>query len=158
MEVENKEFERLGGVFLWNLHNDQDTSGIYLQTDVVVLIFTFQIKTKSRSGFNLLFPSQYLLTEDYMRQREVWAAVNIQRWVKLNRPFAGSGPMGRNKLRWDANNAVGLSKQRKVVLDWQEFFCFGSPTALFASQRNSFRTIWPDPPKGLFLFVKLYPT
>ena len=79
MDVENKEFERLGDVFLSNLHSDQDASGIYLETDVVARIFTFQIKTKSRSGFNLPFPSQYLLTEDYMRQREVWAAVNIQR-------------------------------------------------------------------------------
>ena len=35
-----------------------------------------------------------------------------------NRPFAGSGHMVRNKLHWDANDAVGLSKQRKVGLDW----------------------------------------
>ena len=35
-----------------------------------------------------------------------------------NRPFAGSGHMVRNKLHWDENNAVGLSKQRKVGLDW----------------------------------------
>lgn len=78
-DVENKEFERLGDVFLSNFHNDQDACGIDLQIDVVVLIITFQIKTNSRSGFMLLFLSQYLLTEDYMRQREVWAAVNIQR-------------------------------------------------------------------------------
>ena len=31
-----------------------------------------------------------------------------------NRPFAGSGHMVRNKLHCDANEAVGLSKQRKV--------------------------------------------
>ena len=49
--------------------------------------------------------------------------------------------MVQNKLRWDANNAVGLSEQRKVVLDWYEFFCFVSPTALFASQRSLFRTM-----------------
>ena len=36
----------------------------------------------------------------------------------LNRPFVGSGHVVRNKLRWDANNAVGISKQRKVGLDW----------------------------------------
>ena len=48
--------------------------------------------------------------------------------------------MVRNKLRWDANDAVGLPKQRKVGLDWYEFLCFGSPTASFASQRNLFRT------------------
>ena len=35
-----------------------------------------------------------------------------------NRPFAGSGHMERNKLHWDANDPVGLSKQRKVGLDW----------------------------------------
>ena len=46
-----------------------------------------------------------------------------------NRPFARSGHMVRNKLHWDANYAVGLSKQRKVGLDWYEFLCFGSPTA-----------------------------
>ena len=40
---------------------------------------------------------------------------------KRNRPFAGSGHMIRNKLRWDANDAVGLPKQRKVGLDWYEF-------------------------------------
>ena len=34
-----------------------------------------------------------------------------------NRPFAGSGHMVRNKLYWDANNAVRLSKQRKVRLE-----------------------------------------
>ena len=36
---------------------------------------------------------------------------------QFNRPFAGSGHMVRNKLHWDAKNAVGLSKQRKVGLD-----------------------------------------
>ena len=35
-----------------------------------------------------------------------------------NRPFAGSGHMVQNKLHWDANDAVRLSKQRKVGLDW----------------------------------------
>ena len=44
---------------------------------------------------------------------------------QLNRPFARSGHMVRNKLHWDANYAVGLSKQRKVGLDWCEFLCFG---------------------------------
>ena len=28
--------------------------------------------------------------------------------------------MVRNKLRWDANDAVGLPKQRKVGMDWYE--------------------------------------
>ena len=35
-----------------------------------------------------------------------------------NRPFVGSGLMVRNKLCWDANNTVELSKQRKVGLEW----------------------------------------
>jgi len=46
-----------------------------------------------------------------------------------NRPFAQSGHMARKKLHWDANYALRLSKQRKVGLDWYEFFCFGNPTA-----------------------------
>ena len=36
----------------------------------------------------------------------------------LNRPFAGSGHMVQNKLHWNANDTVGLPKQRKVGLDW----------------------------------------
>ena len=59
----------------------------------------------------------------------------------FNRPFAGSGHMVRNKLHWDANDAVGLPKQRNVGLDCYEFLCFGSPTASFASQCNLFRTM-----------------
>ena len=31
--------------------------------------------------------------------------------------------MVQNKLCRDANDAVGLSKQRKVGLDWEEFLC-----------------------------------
>ena len=61
--------------------------------------------------------------------------------------------MVRNKLCWNANNAVGLSKQRKVGLDWYQLLCFQSPTALFASQHNLFRTIWPDRSKCLLLLV-----
>jgi len=45
------------------------------------------------------------------------------------RPFARSGYMARSKLHWDANYAVGLSKQMKVGLDWYEFLCCGSSTA-----------------------------
>ena len=63
--------------------------------------------------------------------------------------FARSGHMVRNKLCWDTNNAVELSKQRKVGLDWWEFLCFGSDTALFASQDNLFPLMWPDRAKGL---------
>ena len=49
--------------------------------------------------------------------------------VLVNGLFARSGHMARNKLHWDANYAVGLSKQRKFELDWYEFLCSGSPTA-----------------------------
>ena len=42
----------------------------------------------------------------------------VYKWSSGNRPFAGSSHMARNKLHWDANDAVGLSKQRKVTLDW----------------------------------------
>ena len=57
--------------------------------------------------------------------------------------------MVRNKLHWDANNAVGLPKQRNSYQSSPTFLCFGSPTASFASQCNLFRTMWPDPAKGL---------
>jgi len=46
-----------------------------------------------------------------------------------NRRFARSGHMAQNKLHWDANHAVGFSKQRTLGLDWYEFLCFESPTA-----------------------------
>ena len=45
----------------------------------------------------------------------------------LNRPFARSDHMLLNKLCWDASYTVGLSKQRKVELDWYKFLCFGIP-------------------------------
>ena len=51
--------------------------------------------------------------------------------VMINRPFAGSGHMVRNKLRWDANNAVGLPKRRNSHQSSPTFLCFESPTALF---------------------------
>ena len=54
----------------------------------------------------------------------------IIRGTDFNRPFARSGHMVRNKLCWDADYKVALSKLRKVGLDWYEFLCFGSPTAL----------------------------
>ena len=44
-------------------------------------------------------------------------------------PFAGSGHMVRNKLRWDASNAVGLSKQRNSYQSSPTFLCFESPSA-----------------------------
>ena len=59
----------------------------------------------------------------------------------FNRPFAGSGHMVRNKLHWDANDAVGLPKQRNSYQSSPTFLCFGSSTASFASQCNLFRTM-----------------
>ena len=58
-----------------------------------------------------------------------------------NRPFVGSGHMVRNKLHWDANDAVGLPKQKNSYQSSATFLCFGSPTASFASQCNLFRTM-----------------
>ena len=47
-----------------------------------------------------------------------WNAFDLEGTELANKPFAGSVHMVRNKLHWDANDAVGLSKQRKVGLDW----------------------------------------
>ena len=73
--------------------------------------------------------------------------------VVWNRPFAGSGHMVQNKLHWDANDAVGLSKQRNSYQSSPTSLCFESPTALFAFQCNLFCTMWPDPAKGLLARV-----
>ena len=70
-----------------------------------------------------------------------------------DKAFARYSHMVRNKLCWDANNAVELPKQRKVGLDWYEFFCFRNPTALFAFQHNLFPTMWPDRAKVLLQHV-----
>ena len=63
--------------------------------------------------------------------------------------------MVRNKLHWDANDAVGPPKQKNSYQSSPTFLCFGSPTASFASQCNLFRTMWLDPAKGLFLIATL---
>ena len=57
----------------------------------------------------------------------------------------------KNKLCWDANNAVGLPKQKNSYQSSATFLSFESPTALFASQHNLFRTMWPNHAKGLFI-------
>ena len=57
-------------------------------------------------------------------------SVNVR---QCNRPFAGSGHTVLNKLHWDANNVVGLPKQRNSYQFSLPFLCFESPTALFAS-------------------------
>ena len=64
-----------------------------------------------------------------------------KRKLTLNRPFAGSGHMVRNKLQWDANDAVGLPIQRNSYQSSPSFLCFESLTASFASQCNLFRTM-----------------
>ena len=58
------------------------------------------------------------------------------------------GPPGPSPRSATANNAVGLLKQTKVGLDWEEFLCFGSLSGLFVSQHNLFRTMWPDRARG----------
>ena len=57
-------------------------------------------------------------------------------WYRIN--YAGT-----------QNNAVGLSKQRNSYQSGPTFLWFGSPTALFASQHNLFRTMRPDRAKGV---------
>ena len=49
----------------------------------------------------------------------------------------------------DANNVVGLPKQRNSYQSSPTFLCFWSPTESFASHCNLFRTMWPYPAKGL---------
>ena len=61
--------------------------------------------------------------------------------LKFNRPLARSSHVARNKLHWDAKNAVGLPKQRNSYQSNQTLLCFESPTALFASQHNLFHSM-----------------
>ena len=75
--------------------------------------------------------------------------------TKNNRPFTHFGHMVGNKLRWEANNAVGLPKQRNSYQSSPTFLCFESPTGLFASQHNLFRTMWQDRAKRLFHYIIL---
>ena len=79
---------------------------------------------------------------------------NRKKWKRSNRPFAGSSHMVRNKLHWDANDTVGLPKQRNSYQSSVTFLCFESPTASFASQCNLFRTMRPDPANGLFFRLR----
>ena len=58
--------------------------------------------------------------------------------------------MERNKLCRDASYTVGLQKQRNLYQSSLTFLCFDSPTALFVSQHNLFRTMQPDRAKDLF--------
>ena len=88
------------------------------------------------------YKSELIALDSVTMHCKIHIGTNIELVLKLilydsgypnNRPFALSGHMVRNKLCWDATNAVGL--------DWQEFLCFGTPTALFGSQHNLFRTM-----------------
>ena len=59
--------------------------------------------------------------------------------------FTRSGHVVRYKLCWDANNAVGLPKQRNSYQSSPTFLCFESRTVQLVSQHNFFPTdtIWP---------------
>ena len=46
-----------------------------------------------------------------------------------------------------------LSKQRNSYQSSPTLLCLGSPTALFVSQHNFFRTMWPDRAKGPLGFL-----
>ena len=61
-------------------------------------------------------------SKDLRHEVDCFSYYNVQltccfRLYMGDRPFAGSGHMVRNKLHWDVNDAVGLSKERKVGLD-----------------------------------------
>ena len=96
----------------------------------------FLIENFAKNGFSM--ETRLRLSSFKYMAKIVWSILEILGKRKnicisprscWNRPFARSGHMVRNKLHWDANYAVGLSKQRKVGLDWCKFLCFGSPTA-----------------------------
>ena len=56
-------------------------------------------------------------------------------WVegrRENRSFAGSSHVVRNKVHWDANNAVGRPKQRNSYQSSPTFLCFESPTVIYS--------------------------
>ena len=95
------------------------------------------------------------LLPECIAPRTTWGCDTVVHLCSNNRPFAGSGHMVLNKLHWDVNNAVGLSKQRNPYQSSPTFLCFVSPTASFTSQCNLFRTAWLDPAKGLFHSISL---
>lgn len=70
-------------------------------------------------------------------------SVEFQALITLvsGRPFAQSSHMVWNKLCWDANNTVELSKQKDSYQSNLTFVCFENPTALFVSQHNLFHTM-----------------
>ena len=90
------------------------------------------------SGFFLKFSSWYfrsqLLSQRSGSQtaRASAKAKRRDRSREPNRPLAGSGHMVRNKLRWDANNAVGLSKQRNSYQSSPTFICYSRPSIIYS--------------------------
>ena len=87
---------------------------------------------------------------DYLRSRLMTLITSelLDKWeVKMAGygSFAGSGHMVRNKLCQDANDLVGLPKQRNSHQSSPTFLYFESPTA---SQHNSLCNMWPEHVKG----------
>ena len=101
-------------------------------------------------GFNLRHGSAFNFFPLHLKLSNVRTYVrtySFYHWVdNVNRAVARSGHIVRNKLCWDANNAVGLPKQRNSYHSIPTIPCFESPTALFASP-----TSFP----GLFLGTRL---
>ena len=98
----------------------------------ILLAIFYHVKSDSRFFFSmghrlpaLQAPGAPLLAAHLFRHKVrvniytvYFNSSEVYKWSSGNRPFAGSSHMARNKLHWDANDAVGLSKQRKVTLDW----------------------------------------
>ena len=62
--------------------------------------------------------------------RKVEVAVRVRSLFnshRTDRPFAGSGHMVQNKLHWNANNAVGLPKQRTLTSPARLYFVLEVP-------------------------------
>ena len=109
-------------------------------TDTFVLICSCCLSSPARprrsAGCRLYFTRA--ITECYFSCTKT---CDFDRCQASNTPFARSGHMVRNKLCWNANNAVELPKQRNSYPSSPTFLCFVSPTALFASQHNLIRTM-----------------
>ena len=80
--------------------------------------------------------ARWLISRSPERSRLGSTLLGLCVWASLNRPFDRSGHMVRNKLCWEAINAVGLPKQRNSYKSSPTSLCFESPTALFASLYN----------------------
>ena len=111
------------------LQNDPDTGRIFVQLPLI----SFK---RDKNMLSKRVTNPVLLNAHAHDAKHVLSFATLR-----NRPFAGSSHMVRNKLHWDANDAVGLSKQRNSYQSSPTFLCFESPTASFASQCNLFRTM-----------------